>query len=101
MRRRPIMGKSVLSLMTMAATKSGNLLTGTVDFTSAPGSSSSIRPLQLATVVVGDEEAAASHGLRPTTGGHQLQNGHAFGGRGVGASVWRQSGHAGILDADL
>ncbi len=50
MRRRPIMGKSVLSLMTMAATKSGNLLTGTVDFTSAPGSSSSIRPLQLATV---------------------------------------------------
>jgi hypothetical protein len=50
MRRRPIMGKSVLSLMTMALMKSGNMLSGTVDFSSAPGSSSSIRPLQLATV---------------------------------------------------
>jgi hypothetical protein len=40
---------------------------------------------------------AASLGLGPTTGGHQLQDGHAFGGRVVRASVRRQSSHAGIL----
>jgi hypothetical protein len=40
-------------------------------------------------------------GLRPATGGHELQDGHALAGRVVGASVRSQCRHAGILDLDF
>jgi hypothetical protein len=51
--------------------------------------------------IVDDQKAAAGLGLRPPTGGHELQDGHALAGRVVGASVRKQCRHAGVLDRDF